>query len=268
MPPPGFHGNAMLSLDAESDGATPLQAQIVITDGVFLVTTTADGGPGSLRQAILDSNAATGGTNTIDFAIPGPGVHTIALASPLPAITTSVRDRRHLATGLRRRAADRDRHLVLRRSRRPDHHRLGGHGLGHGEHAASPSARAAARMSLIVPVRSAPAGPARRHRHVPDRHDHRRLAGRAGPCPRASRPGCRCSILRAEVLVQSDGLSPGDPEDRIDQHLPAGTYFLEVERTEGAGAYTLTATLTPAAAPFHDSLRNTINIVAGIRRSP
>ena len=39
----------------------------------FLVNTTADSGPGSLRQAILDSNAATGGTSTIDFAIPGDG---------------------------------------------------------------------------------------------------------------------------------------------------------------------------------------------------
>src|SRR6185437_11316761 len=56
----------------------------------FLVTTTADGGPGSLRQAILDSNAATGGASTIDFAIPGQGVQTIAPASSLPAITRAV----------------------------------------------------------------------------------------------------------------------------------------------------------------------------------
>jgi hypothetical protein len=53
----------------------------------FLVTTTADGGPGSLRQAILDSNNATTVTNTIDFAIPGQGVQAIAPLSPLPAIT-------------------------------------------------------------------------------------------------------------------------------------------------------------------------------------
>ena len=56
----------------------------------FVVDSTADSGPGSLRQAILDSDAATGGTNTIDFAIPGQGVQTIALASPLPAISTAV----------------------------------------------------------------------------------------------------------------------------------------------------------------------------------
>ena len=55
----------------------------------FLVNTTADSGPGSLRQAILDSNAATGG-NSINFNIPGTGVQTIALQSALPTITTAV----------------------------------------------------------------------------------------------------------------------------------------------------------------------------------
>ena len=56
----------------------------------FLVINTVDSGPGSLRQAILDSDAATGGTNTIDFNIPGSGVQTIAPLSALPAITQSV----------------------------------------------------------------------------------------------------------------------------------------------------------------------------------
>ena len=90
-PPPGFHGNTTPSLNATSEGASPLQGQLVITDGIFSVTTTADSGPGSLRQAILDSDAAaTGSTNTIDFDIPGQGVQTIAPASPLPAITNPV----------------------------------------------------------------------------------------------------------------------------------------------------------------------------------
>ena len=44
----------------------------------FIVLNTADAGPGSLRQAILDSNAAAGQANTIDFDIPGDGVQTIA----------------------------------------------------------------------------------------------------------------------------------------------------------------------------------------------
>ena len=43
-----------------------------------------------MRQAILDSNTATGGTNTIDFAIAGAGVQIIAPLSPLPAIVNPV----------------------------------------------------------------------------------------------------------------------------------------------------------------------------------
>ena len=39
----------------------------------FDVTNTADSGSGSLRQAILDSNAATGQANTIDFSIGSGG---------------------------------------------------------------------------------------------------------------------------------------------------------------------------------------------------
>ncbi len=36
----------------------------------FVVSNTGDSGPGTFRQAILDSNAATGQSNTIDFDIP------------------------------------------------------------------------------------------------------------------------------------------------------------------------------------------------------
>jgi hypothetical protein len=53
----------------------------------FTVTTVADGGPGSLRQAILDSNANPGQTNTVNFNVAGTGVHTIAPLSALPAVT-------------------------------------------------------------------------------------------------------------------------------------------------------------------------------------
>src|SRR6266536_2707186 len=51
----------------------------------FTVTNTSDSGPGSLRQAILDANAASG-TDTIAFNIPGTGVHTISPLSPLPSL--------------------------------------------------------------------------------------------------------------------------------------------------------------------------------------
>ena len=56
----------------------------------FTVTNAGDSGPGSLRQVILDSNAAIGATNTIDFDLPGQGVQTIAPLSALPTITTAV----------------------------------------------------------------------------------------------------------------------------------------------------------------------------------
>jgi len=63
---------------------------------VFAVTNTGDNGgvnpapgagTGTLRQAIIDSNASNPtGTNTIDFDIPGSGVQTIEPLTPLPAI--------------------------------------------------------------------------------------------------------------------------------------------------------------------------------------
>ena len=56
----------------------------------FVVSNTGDSGAGSLRQAIIDSNGASGATNTIDFNIPGTGVQTIAPLSPLPAISNRV----------------------------------------------------------------------------------------------------------------------------------------------------------------------------------
>ena len=52
---------------------------------VFVVTTTADSGPGSLRQLIFDAGA-TPEVDTIRFSIPGPGVHTIRPATPLPEL--------------------------------------------------------------------------------------------------------------------------------------------------------------------------------------
>jgi uncharacterized repeat protein (TIGR01451 family) len=54
----------------------------------YTVSTTADSGAGSLRQAILDANANPG-SDRIEFALPGPS-YTIQPASPLPAITEPV----------------------------------------------------------------------------------------------------------------------------------------------------------------------------------
>ena len=54
-----------------------------------IVTTAADSGVGSLRQAILNANTNPG-PDTITFNIPGSGVQTIAPASALPQITDAV----------------------------------------------------------------------------------------------------------------------------------------------------------------------------------
>lgn len=56
----------------------------------FVVTTTADSGPGSLRQALTDANAAFNLGDRITFAIPGTGPHVIAVATALPAIGAPV----------------------------------------------------------------------------------------------------------------------------------------------------------------------------------
>ncbi|MBV8314538.1 MAG: hypothetical protein JOZ53_06340, partial [Planctomycetaceae bacterium] len=40
---------------------------------------------------------------------------------------------------------------------------------------------------------------------------------------------------QGQVLMQSDGQSPGTPDAQIDLHVPAGTDYLEVEDLGGAG---------------------------------
>jgi hypothetical protein len=55
----------------------------------FSVLTSSDSGPGSLRAAIVAANATPGGDRVV-FNIPGSGVQTISLLSPLPQITESL----------------------------------------------------------------------------------------------------------------------------------------------------------------------------------
>ncbi len=59
----------------------------------FMVTTTSDAGLGSLRQAIVDANAAanTGAPDRIEFNIAGSGPHSISVSSgPLDSISDAV----------------------------------------------------------------------------------------------------------------------------------------------------------------------------------
>ena len=59
-------------------------------EAAFQVSNINDSGTGSLRQAILNSNAAPPGPNTITFNITGAGVHTIVPLTQLPTITVPV----------------------------------------------------------------------------------------------------------------------------------------------------------------------------------
>jgi hypothetical protein len=76
-PPAGLVGAAIL-LSAGIASAT-----------TYTVTSSADAGAGTLRQAITDANASLG-PDTIAFNIIGSGVHTITPATPLPPITDAV----------------------------------------------------------------------------------------------------------------------------------------------------------------------------------
>ncbi|HEY3135085.1 MAG TPA: FG-GAP-like repeat-containing protein [Blastocatellia bacterium] len=78
--------SSLVVLSSGQPGPSVLLPQVAST---FTVTTTSDSGAGSLRQAILAANSNPG-TDTIQFNIPGSGVHTIAVASPLPTITDPV----------------------------------------------------------------------------------------------------------------------------------------------------------------------------------
>ena len=83
-----------LNVDAISDLVVLADDQIApafvpsVVAMTFTVTTTADSGAGSLRQAILDANSNPG-ADTISFAI-GSGAQTIAPTSDLPAVTDPV----------------------------------------------------------------------------------------------------------------------------------------------------------------------------------
>jgi hypothetical protein len=60
------------------------------TPQTFVVKNINDTGTDSLRQAIINANSNTGGTDTITFNIPPGAPFTISLNSPLPAITDPV----------------------------------------------------------------------------------------------------------------------------------------------------------------------------------
>jgi parallel beta-helix repeat protein len=85
--PMSLNGDALSDFVVlDSKGLSMVASQ---SASVFSVTNTNDGGPGSLRAAILSANS-NAGLDTISFNIPAAGVHTISPTSPLPKITDPV----------------------------------------------------------------------------------------------------------------------------------------------------------------------------------
>ncbi|MEM1178240.1 MAG: CSLREA domain-containing protein, partial [Acidobacteriota bacterium] len=84
-------GDELVALATDADGNTSeFSTAVTLEDaGCLNVTTTADSGTGSLREAITCANA-TAELDTITFAIPGAGPHVISTATELPTITAPV----------------------------------------------------------------------------------------------------------------------------------------------------------------------------------
>jgi hypothetical protein len=217
-PPVQPHVFATLSLITQVFGAAAFQREIVLTDGVLVVNTAADSGPGSLRQAILDSNSVTGLRTTVDFAVPGPGVHVIAPVSPLPAITSPTFIDGFSQPGFSGTP------LIA----------VSGQSTG-GSDVLSVSAQDFAVRGLAIEGVTIEA--------ASDEY----LTAQVHAVGLTT----RLSLLNSQghVLVQSDGASSTDPDNLIDQHIPAGAYVLEVERLFGSGSYWLSTSSTPASEP-------------------
>jgi hypothetical protein len=77
------------TIGAIGAGLLALGATAPAHAATFAVNNTSSAGAGSLRAAITAANG-TAAPDTIEFAIPGNGVHTITPAVQLPAITQPV----------------------------------------------------------------------------------------------------------------------------------------------------------------------------------
>ena len=195
----------------------PLESRGLLS--AFLVDTTADSGPGSLRQAILDADAASTGSNCIDFDIPGEGVQTISLASPLPSITEST--------------------LI--------------DGWSQPGHAGSALIRLVGGQSAGAPGLTI-SGPSVTIRGLAveafgiDATADEQLVAQVQP--QGSNTALSLLDSQGTVLVESDGSSSADPDAEIDEHLAPATYMLQVADLGETGDYSLTTTLTPVTTPF------------------
>jgi hypothetical protein len=184
----------------------------------FLVTTTADDGPGSLRQAILDADAVTDGPVTIDFDIPGPGVRTIVPLSPLPPITTS---------------------LLVDGTTQPGYAGTPLIAFGGPQAGSTPLTVSGGNVTIR--------GLALGRLAIDPTADADLIAV-------ADAPGAtsRLSLVdaRGNVLVHNEGVSANNPSSAIDENLAAGAYELAAEALDGRRVETWTVMLTPSTAAF------------------
>jgi hypothetical protein len=85
-PDNGYIGVDGFVYQADNGIFTSAPTLVSISVGTLTVTTAAESGPGSLRQAILDANGTPGTPHMIQFELPA-GPQTINLLTPLPAAT-------------------------------------------------------------------------------------------------------------------------------------------------------------------------------------
>ncbi|MGO9469960.1 MAG: beta strand repeat-containing protein, partial [Isosphaeraceae bacterium] len=217
-PPAGAHFPSALTVQAQSEGATPLRTQVVISDGVFFVTNTGDSGAGSLRQAILDANSLAGRPVTVDFAVPGDGTQTIQLVSPLPAIAATV-----LIDGTSQ-PGFAGTPLIA----------IGGEFQGNSSPLVVSSGDVTIRGLALDSVAIDPTANEALIAvvHAPTQTPDLSLLGSG----------------RA-VLVRGSAVSPADPDNVIDEALAGGDYTLALATREN-GTITLTITLAAASTPL------------------
>ena len=191
---------------------------MLITDGVFTVNNTFDSGPGSLRQAILDAATLTNGAVSIDFDIPGAGVQTIDLATPLPAITTSMRIDGTTQPGY---------------AGTPLIAFIGGVDAMAGPLTSADGSVTIRGLDLSHVAIAPPAS-------------ERLLATAQTPSGSTS---LSLTDSRGNVLVRGDGASVANPANLIDEDLAPGTYSLEIVSLGTRTTASWTVMLVPANDP-------------------
>ncbi|MCI0747562.1 MAG: HYR domain-containing protein [Verrucomicrobia subdivision 3 bacterium] len=84
-------GDTVVTCTATDIGGnvTPCTFTVRVVPETIKVGSTSDSGPGTLRQAMLDANAAMG-PNVIAFNFPGEPPYTISLLSPLPPLNDAL----------------------------------------------------------------------------------------------------------------------------------------------------------------------------------